>query len=167
MTDHVCWARIMDDSDQDFTDLCSRLLKRVRKKGPGSGDEKRSAAKDEEPSSPSSKRNPLKRRKKTRDASKTEINSKINGRTQTVTLETGDASQPVPKVSGTEKVKDVVIRRMQRFKRNSPERLQHAHTNQTTTELDGNCPTPAGIRHSGMLSNWGFQPTDPPSFLIS
>ncbi|XP_073700428.1 structure-specific endonuclease subunit SLX4 [Garra rufa] len=130
----------MDDSDQDFTDLCSRLLKRVRKKGAGaSGDEKK-PVKNEEPSSPSS-RNPPKRRKKTKDASKTEI------KTQTVTLESGDVSQPLPEVSGTEKVKDVVVRRMQRFKRASPERLLHAETNQTTTtEPDGSYPTTAGIQ---------------------
>ncbi|KAF7688265.1 hypothetical protein HF521_014271 [Silurus meridionalis] len=31
----------MDDSDQDFSFLCSRLLKRVRRKGGDSGDEKK------------------------------------------------------------------------------------------------------------------------------
>ncbi|XP_016303706.1 structure-specific endonuclease subunit SLX4-like [Sinocyclocheilus anshuiensis] len=137
----------MDDSDQDFTDLCSRLLKRVRKKGAGgSGDEKRSATKDEEPSSPSSRRNPPKRRKKTdKDVTKTEIKSKINGRTQAVG--SGDVSQPAPEVSGTGKVKDAVIRRMQRFKRASPERLLHAETDQpTSTESDGNHLTTAGIQ---------------------
>ncbi|KAL1251151.1 hypothetical protein QQF64_018947 [Cirrhinus molitorella] len=140
----------MDDSDQDFTDLCSRLLKRVRRKGAGgSGDEKRSATKDEEPSSPSSKRNPPKRRKKTKDVHKTEIKSMINGKA--VTLGSVDVSQPV---SGTEKVKDVVVRRMQRFKRASPKRLLHAETNQTTTtESDGNRPlTTATIQHTEDLS---------------
>ncbi|XP_039550871.1 structure-specific endonuclease subunit SLX4 isoform X2 [Pimephales promelas] len=138
----------MDDSDQDFTDLCSRLLKRVRRKGAGeSGDEKRSAAKDEEPSSPSSRRNPPKRRKKTKDAAKTEIKSNINKTQQAVV--SADASQPVPDVSGTGKVKDAVIRRMQQFKRASPERLLHAEANQpTATESEGNCPTTAGIQHT-------------------
>lgn len=37
----------MDDSDQDFSFLCSRLLKRVRRKGGESGDEKKTVAKDE------------------------------------------------------------------------------------------------------------------------
>lgn len=61
----------MDDSDLDFTDLCSRLLKRVRRKGAGrSGDEKKPVAHDEDQSSP--RRNPPKRRKKTKDI-KTEI----------------------------------------------------------------------------------------------
>ncbi len=151
MTDHVCDWLIMDDSDQDFTDLCSRLLKRVRKKGAGgSGDEKRSATKDEEPSSPSSRRNPLKRRKKTdKDVTKTEVKSKINGSTQAVG--SGDVSQPVPEVSGTGKVKDAVIQRMQRFKRASPERLLHAEIDQpTTTQSDGNRPTTAGVQLTGM-----------------
>ncbi|XP_016410447.1 structure-specific endonuclease subunit SLX4-like isoform X2 [Sinocyclocheilus rhinocerous] len=134
----------MNDSDQDFTDICSRLLKRVRKKGAGgSGDEKRSAVKDEEPSSSSSERNPPKRRKKTKDATK----SQINGRTRAV--ESGDVSQRVPEVSGRGKVKDAVIQRMQRFKRASPERLLHAETNQpTTTESDGNHPTTIGIQQT-------------------
>lgn len=155
MTDHVCDWLIMDDSDQDFTDLCSRLLKRVRRKGAGgSGDEKRSATKDEEPSSPSSRRNPPKRRKK-KDAAKTELKSNIN-RTQAVV--SGDVSQPVADVSGTGKVKDAVIRRMQQFKRASPEKLLHAETNQpTSTESEGNYPTTAGIQHTGMVSSRGFQ----------
>ncbi len=148
----------MDDSDQDFTDLCSRLLKRVRKKGAGgSGDEKRSATKDEEPSSPSSRRNPPKRRKKIdKDVTKTEVKSKINGRTQAV------GSGDVPEVSDTGKVKDAVIRRMQRFKRASPERLLHAETDQpTTTQSDGNHLTTAEIQRTGMVSSRGFQPRDP------
>ncbi|KAK9967377.1 hypothetical protein ABG768_001780 [Culter alburnus] len=136
----------MDDSDQDFTDLCSRLLKRVRRKGAGgSGDEKRSATKDEEPSSPSSRRNPPKRRKK-KDAAKTELKSNIN---MTQAVVSGDVSQPVADVSGTGKVKDAVIRRMQQFKRASPEKLLHAETNQpTSTESEGNYPTTAGIQHT-------------------
>ncbi|XP_051764126.1 structure-specific endonuclease subunit SLX4 [Ctenopharyngodon idella] len=140
----------MDDSDQDFTDLCSRLLKRVRRKGAGgSGDEKRSATKDEEPSSPSSRRNPPKRRKK-KDAAKTEIKSNIN-RTQAVVSD--DVSQPVANVSGTGKVKDAVIRRMQQFKRASPEKLLRAETNQpTSTESEGNYPTTAGIQHTEDVS---------------
>ncbi|XP_058616847.1 structure-specific endonuclease subunit SLX4 isoform X2 [Onychostoma macrolepis] len=144
----------MDDSDQDFTDLCSRLLKRVRKKGAGgSGDEKRSATKDEEPSSPISRRNPPKRRKKTdKDVTKTEVKSKIDGRTQAVG--SGDVSQPVPEVSGTGKVKDAVIRRMQQFKRASPERLLHAETDQpTTTQSDGNRLTTAGMQLTDVSSD--------------
>lgn len=37
----------MDDSDQDFSFLCSRLLRRVRRKGGESGDEKRPVVEDE------------------------------------------------------------------------------------------------------------------------
>lgn len=37
----------MDDSDQDFSFLCSRLLKRVRRKGGQSGDEIKTVVKDE------------------------------------------------------------------------------------------------------------------------
>ncbi|XP_042605791.1 structure-specific endonuclease subunit SLX4-like isoform X3 [Cyprinus carpio] len=137
----------MDDSDQDFTDLCSRLLKRVKKKGAGgSGDEKRPTTRDEQPSSPSSRRNPPKRRKKTdRDVTKTEIKRAINGRTQSAG--SGDVSQPDPEESGTGRAKDAVIRRMQRFKRASPERLLHAETERpTSTESDGNHLPTAGTQ---------------------
>lgn len=122
----------MDDSDLDFTDLCSRLLKRVRRnRAGGSGDEKKPAARDEEPSSP--RRNPPKRRKKTKDI-KTEIRSNSNDGTPP-----GNVSQPAPAVPEPMKVKDVVIRRMQQFKRASPERLLHADTDQpTTAQSDGN-----------------------------
>lgn len=150
MTDHVCDWLIMDDSDQDFTDLCSRLLKRVKKKGAGgSGDEKRPATRDEQPSSPSSRRNPPKRRKKTdRDVTKTEIKRAINGRTQPAG--SGDVSQPDPEESGTGRAKDAVIRRMQRFKRASPERLLHAETERpTSTESDGNHLPTAGTQLTG------------------
>ncbi|XP_003201146.4 structure-specific endonuclease subunit SLX4 [Danio rerio] len=130
----------MDDSDQDFKDLCSRLLKRVRRKGPAeSGDEKRSATKDEEPSSPSSGRNPPKRRKRTKDAVKTQL----NGRSQTAV--SAGAPQADSGVSATGKVKDAVIRRMQQFKRASPERLLHAET-------DGNCDAPDGVQHTEDVS---------------
>ncbi|XP_065115707.1 structure-specific endonuclease subunit SLX4 [Paramisgurnus dabryanus] len=119
----------MDDSDQDFTDLCSRLLKRVRRKG--AGDEKKPASRDEEASSSSPCKNPPKRRKKTIKGIKTEI--KRN------TTQVGDVSQPAIVVPGTVKAKDAVLQRMQQFKRASPERLLHVDTNQPiTTEPDGN-----------------------------
>ncbi|XP_057182060.1 structure-specific endonuclease subunit SLX4 isoform X2 [Triplophysa rosa] len=134
----------MDDSDLDFTDLCSRLLKRVRRKGAGrSGDEKKPAASDEDQSSP--RRNPPKRRKKTKDI-KTEIKSDPNDRTQP-----GDVSQPDPAVPEPTRVKDVVIRRMQQFKRASPERLLHTDTEQpTTSQSDRNN---AEIQHTDDVSS--------------
>nr|XP_055074005.1 structure-specific endonuclease subunit SLX4 [Misgurnus anguillicaudatus] len=119
----------MDDSDQDFTDLCSRLLKRVRRKG--AGDEKKPASRDEEASSSSPCKNPPKRRKKTIKGIKTEIKSN--------TTQVGDISQPALVVPGTVKAKDAVLQRMQQFKRASPEKLLHVDTNQPiTTEPDGN-----------------------------
>ncbi|XP_059399017.1 structure-specific endonuclease subunit SLX4-like [Carassius carassius] len=150
----------MNDSDQDFTDLCSRLLKRVRKRGAGaSGDEKRSAVKGEQlSSSPSSQRNPPKRRKRTKDAAQTEIKSQIRGRTraeesgdvsQRAPEGSGDVSQRAPEGSGTGTVTDAVIQRMQRFKRASPERLLHAEINQPSiTESGGNHPSTVRIQHT-------------------
>lgn len=126
----------MDDSDLDFTDLCSRLLKRVRRKGAGgSEDEKKPAARDEGQSSP--RKNPPKRRKKTKDI-KTEIKSDPN-----------DVSQPAPAVPEPTRVKDVVIRRMQQFKRASPERLLHKDTEQPTTTQPRN--DAVEIQNAGMI----------------
>ncbi|XP_051977394.1 structure-specific endonuclease subunit SLX4-like isoform X2 [Xyrauchen texanus] len=134
----------MDDSDLDFTDLCSRLLKRVRRKDAGEpGND------DGQPSSLSPSRNPPKRRKKTK-AVKTEIKSNINGRTQ------ADVSQLVAGVLGTGKVKDAVIRRMQEFKRASPERLLHADSNQpTTTQSDRDSAGPSEIQHADPTDDVG------------
>ncbi|XP_051551080.1 structure-specific endonuclease subunit SLX4-like isoform X2 [Myxocyprinus asiaticus] len=140
----------MDDSDLDFTDLCSRLLKRVRRKDAGGpGDEKRPPANDGLPSSLSPSRNPPKRRKKTK-AVKTEIKSNINGRTQ------ADVSQLMAGVLGTGRVKDAVIRRMQKFKRASPERLLHADSNQpTTTQSDRDSAGPSEIQHTDPTDDVG------------
>ncbi|XP_056615724.1 LOW QUALITY PROTEIN: structure-specific endonuclease subunit SLX4 [Triplophysa dalaica] len=134
----------MDDSDLDFTDLCSRLLKRVRRKGAGrSGDEKKPAANDEDQSSP--RRNPPKRRKKTKDI-KTEIKIDPNER-----IQPGDVPQPAPAVPEPTRVKDVVILRMQQFKRSSPQRLLHTDTDQpTTSQADINN---AEVQHSEDVSS--------------
>ncbi|TRY97826.1 hypothetical protein DNTS_014960 [Danionella cerebrum] len=120
---------MMDDSDQDFSHLCSRLLKRVRRKDKvDSGDEKNN--------------NPPKRRKRTKDDVKADRKPKFTSRTQPVAVSQG--------VSGSEKIADVVLRRMQQFKRASPERLLHAEDNQETTKgSEGNVPAPVTVDVSG------------------
>uniref|UniRef100_A0A3Q3XHM8 Structure-specific endonuclease subunit SLX4 n=1 Tax=Mola mola TaxID=94237 RepID=A0A3Q3XHM8_MOLML len=117
----------MDDSEQDFVDLCSKLLKRVRKK-PG---EPRQLRKEErQPSS------------QTSDGDKRKKNQKGDGdsrskcaRTQPV-LTVAEAEQDVvcgrPAYDSVDtgraerglSVKDKVLQRMQQFKRASPEKIR-------------------------------------------
>lgn len=66
----------MDDSDQDFSILCSRLLKRVKRKG-DSGDEKKAALrvdgkKGEAPQTQSRCKSTWKRKREKKDAIKDE-----------------------------------------------------------------------------------------------
>ncbi|KAI4881365.1 hypothetical protein NFI96_001858 [Prochilodus magdalenae] len=102
----------MDDSDQDFSDLCSRLLKRVRRKDSGE-ERKTTAAKDEDESRPSQSKAPSKRRRRPR-----------NGQLQSSAA--GGRSQPGrPEDGAPLSAKEKVLRRMARFRRESPARLQH------------------------------------------
>ncbi|XP_026871188.2 structure-specific endonuclease subunit SLX4 isoform X2 [Electrophorus electricus] len=136
----------MDDSDQDFSVLCSRLLKRVRRKGE-SGDDKTVAAKDEESDSHvqntaadvvSSKRKAPSKRKRHNDQNDRPLHAKVTGKTQPDRL-TNRSSQLTMDVavstdaegagsSSVGEVKEKVLRRMKRFKRASPPRLLHNET---------------------------------------
>ncbi|XP_022524366.2 structure-specific endonuclease subunit SLX4 [Astyanax mexicanus] len=100
----------MDDSDQEFSDLCSRLLKRVKRKD--SGDEKKPVAAPDEAAGPSQSRAPP-RRKRQKNG---QLQSQAAGR-----------SQPVCPADGASflSVKEKVLRRMERFRRESPPRLLH------------------------------------------
>ncbi|XP_073327425.1 structure-specific endonuclease subunit SLX4 [Pagrus major] len=131
----------MDDSDQDFVDLCSKLLKRVRKK-PGEPRQPRRA--EQQSSSQAS------------DGGKRRINNKRDGDygskgvgTQPVCTgagaeqhvvcggtgsDSGDAgSSGVPRAERGLTAKDKVLHRMQQFKRASPQRMVHKDKSQTTS----------------------------------
>ncbi|KAM6941148.1 structure-specific endonuclease subunit SLX4-like [Lycodopsis pacificus] len=95
----------MDDSDQDFVDLCSKLLKRVRKK-PGGSRPPRKA--EHQPSS------------QARDAGK---------RREADAEPSAAAAAARPR--GLE-AKDKVLHRLQQFKRASPQKMVHKDKSQPT-----------------------------------
>ncbi|KAI3352944.1 hypothetical protein L3Q82_019525, partial [Scortum barcoo] len=121
----------MDDSDQDFADLCSKLLKRVRKRP---GEPSRSGRRAETCSQPGDE-DKRKRRNNQRDA---DSRSRCVG-TQPVGAEaeqavvcgraglgSGDAessAEPGPRADRALTAKDKVLQRMQQFKRASPQRM--------------------------------------------
>lgn len=96
----------MDDSDQDFSFLCSRLLKRVRRKGGESGDEKKTVEKDEgedEDSGsqiPSRNKAPCKRKREKKEGLQSQSTHRIHtdGLVQPPVLHllVGGAEQKVP-----------------------------------------------------------------------
>ncbi|XP_072527252.1 structure-specific endonuclease subunit SLX4 [Salminus brasiliensis] len=106
----------MDDSDQDFSDLCSRLLKRVKRKE--SGDEKRAAAAaaEDEEAGPSQGRAPPRRKRQRNNNNNRQLRSEAAGRPQPGCPADGASALGV---------KEKVLRRMERFKRESPPRLLH------------------------------------------
>ncbi|XP_016521835.1 structure-specific endonuclease subunit SLX4 isoform X1 [Poecilia formosa] len=116
----------MDDSELDFVDLCSRLLKRVRKKEPG-----RPSRKAEEQQSSSQATRGDKRTVDKQDgdslsgfsATGSEV---VCGRTG---CDSGDAVQysAVPPADADLRAKDKVLLRMQEFKRASPQKMTHSN----------------------------------------
>ncbi|KAM4584615.1 structure-specific endonuclease subunit SLX4 [Odontesthes bonariensis] len=140
----------MDDSDQDFVDLCSKLLRRVRKK-PG---EPATQSKKAEQQTSSQASDSDKRRRNTKQdgfdpRSKFAATQPVGtGAEQDVVcaetgLDSGDyASSVVTSTSsavpadGDLKAKDKVLLRMQQFKRDNPQRMVHSNKSQPTTHVE-------------------------------
>ncbi|XP_060949888.1 structure-specific endonuclease subunit SLX4 [Limanda limanda] len=133
----------MDDSDQDFVDLASKLLKRVRKK-PG---EPRPPRRAEHPSASSQASEGNKRRR----------NNKKDGdsrpkvpETQSVCSGTGCASGDagslaVPSGARAERVltaEDKVLLRMKQFRRASPQKMVHRDAPLPTSHENDRTPNP-------------------------
>ncbi|XP_023700171.1 structure-specific endonuclease subunit SLX4 [Paramormyrops kingsleyae] len=142
----------MDDSDQDFTDLFGRLLKRVRKKGVGGGEsgEEGKRGEQSQPLTRTKERAKLgypknsvcsKKQQSSQKAVETLARSSIqdsDSASQTVYKETAvtqetTAVMATTQVNGTQPaageaeplgVTEIVVRRMQRFKRTNPQRLK-------------------------------------------
>ncbi|XP_037328151.2 structure-specific endonuclease subunit SLX4 [Pungitius pungitius] len=121
----------MDDSDQDFVDLCSKLLKRVRKK-PGESIQPRrnhrTEAGDGTPPVAAAGAGP----------------GAAGGGTG---HDSGDAGSSVAASAGPRgsPAKDKVLHRMQQFKRASPRRMVHGDQRPTAgREKDGVPPPPPG-----------------------
>uniref|UniRef100_A0AAQ4QZH4 Structure-specific endonuclease subunit SLX4 n=1 Tax=Gasterosteus aculeatus aculeatus TaxID=481459 RepID=A0AAQ4QZH4_GASAC len=111
----------MDDSDQDFVDLCSKLLKRVRKK-PGESIQPR--------------------RNHRREPEEEEEVVVVGGGTD---RDSGDARSSVAASAGPRgsPARDKVLHRMQQFKRASPRRMVHGDKSPTAVpEKDGVPPPP-------------------------
>uniref|UniRef100_A0A3Q2PEE9 Structure-specific endonuclease subunit SLX4 n=1 Tax=Fundulus heteroclitus TaxID=8078 RepID=A0A3Q2PEE9_FUNHE len=114
----------MDDSELDFVDLCSKLLKRVRKKAADPGRQSREA---EQRSSGHASRGNKKETKKqdgdrgSRSAASQPVEAGGSG------CNSGDAGQP--SAGGGLRAKDKVLLRMQAFKRASPQRMKHGPAN--------------------------------------
>ncbi|XP_046696346.1 LOW QUALITY PROTEIN: structure-specific endonuclease subunit SLX4 [Silurus meridionalis] len=125
----------MDDSDQDFSFLCSRLLKRVRRKGGDSGDEKK-ITKDEGEDSGAR----VQSRSKAPCKRKREKKGGVQGKLHTASIEMDvqkrysgeeESKRFGSKVEQKVSVKEKVLSRMQRFKRATPPRLVHTEEEAT------------------------------------
>lgn len=133
----------MDDSDQDFVDLCSKLLKRVRKKPT----EARQPGKAEAQSSSQASEGDKRRRNNRNGDSGSKLAASqpvsfaaeqpvVGGRTR---LDSGDAGPSVKssetttttaaaaeqRTDGGLRAKDKVLLKMQQFKRASPQKMLH------------------------------------------
>ncbi|XP_051240004.1 structure-specific endonuclease subunit SLX4 isoform X2 [Dicentrarchus labrax] len=123
----------MDDSDQDFVDLCSKLLKRVRKKP---GEPKQPSKAEPQPSSQAGDREKRRRNNKrdgdsgSKCAGTQSVCSSAAAEQHEVCGETGPDSRDAG--SSAERglaAKDKVLHRMQQFKRVSPQRMGHKDQN--------------------------------------
>jgi len=153
----------MDDSDQDFVDLCSKLLKRVRKKP---GEPARQSKKTEHQTSSQASDSDKRRRDTKQDGysrSKFAATQPVGtGAEQDVVcvetgLDSGDyASSVVTSTSSGVladrdlRAKDKVLLRMQQFKRASPQRMVHSNKIQPTTHVE--CSQTAQHQRQGKLA---------------
>ncbi|XP_068582851.1 structure-specific endonuclease subunit SLX4 [Cebidichthys violaceus] len=131
----------MDDSDQDFVDLCSKLLKRVRKKPGGSSRQPRKAEHQ-----PSSQASDADKRRREADSGSQPVCTGAEAEEHLVcggtAHDAGDAgSSVVPSAAAAGprglEAKDKVLHRMQQFKRASPQKMVHRDKSQPAN------PTPA------------------------
>lgn len=142
----------MDDSDQDFVDLCSKLLKRVRKK-PG---EPRQPRKADHHVSTQASDGPKKKRNHKREG---ESASKFPGTQPVADPEqevvcggAGDGSGDAGRSETGLTAKDKVLQRMQQFKRASPPKLVHKEKSLARNH-EHNCePLPSLVQRRGEIT---------------
>lgn len=143
--------KMMDDSDLDFSDLCSRLLKRkLRKKTDeeqNTGDEDGEKPSRPAPSGPRQTKKTTKQLKKTRTKKDTlsepvgKVESEPRAVLQDVSVsqltENGIDRRAETQLATTQtrkgEVKEKVLSRMQRFKRVDPQKLQHTDSIPSTS----------------------------------
>lgn len=134
----------MDDSDQDFAEICTRLLKRVQKK-PGAASQKRKA---QQPSSQTN--HGEKKRKKGTDKKDGSSGTQKPAVSAGTGHESGDAGPSVGQRPASDGLtaKDKVLHRMQQFKRASPQKMSNVDKSQKT-----NVPPPAPVqRREGLCA---------------
>ena len=165
---------MMEDSDLDFSDLCSRLLKRrVRKKAVENVEEKKTGGGDGEtqckqsssalslPKRNKKSNNQPKKRTKKGDSSEPSGKPKTDPRAvlQTVSVsqftENGTETPAVTQLVTTQErksAKEKVLSRMQRFKRVDPQQLQHADSIPSTSAEPECVRTPSSpLQNKGMI----------------
>lgn len=148
----------MDDSDQDFVDVGSKPLKRVRKK-PAEA-RKRPRAEQKSASQGSSGRE-----KRTENHKRDVGSGSRRARTQPDRSAAGAEPEVVCRGTGHDsggagrpekgmRAKDKVLQRMQQFKRASPQKMASTDKSQATQQ-DGDCaPPPAAVQRPGGTAGW-------------
>ncbi len=151
----------MDDSDQDFVDLCSKLLKRVRKKP---GESRRPRKAESQPSSQASdgdKRRRNEKRERPKCAATQPVCTGPDcGGFGYDSGDTGSSGVPAaaaaaaagPRTEGGLSAKDKVLHRMQQFKRASPQKMVLTDKSQTTSHENDRVPPLHPMQKQGEMT---------------
>lgn len=146
----------MDDSDQDFVDVCSKPPKRVRKKAAEARKRPRAEQKSASQGSIISSRE-----KRTENHKRDAVSGSRCVRTQPDRLGAGAEPEMVSQGTGhcdsggagrPEKgmrAKDKVLQRMQQFKRASPQKMASTDKSQATQHESDCAPPPAAVQRPG------------------
>lgn len=138
----------MDDSCQDFVDVCSKLLKRVPKK---QSEPRQQGKKEKQPCSQTSDGAKRKRTHK-KDGNSGSRGAAVEGVQEVVGGGPGLESKDAGRAEGRLTAKDRVLQRMQEFKRASPQKITHTDNNPT---LDGDrAPPPTLTEQKGEIRNY-------------
>lgn len=149
----------MDDSDQDFVDVCSKPLKRVRKK-PAEARKPRPRVEQKSASQGSSSREKRTENHK-RDAGfgsrcvRTQPDRPAAGAEPDVACRgTGPDSGGAGRAEKGMRAKDKVLQRMQQFKRASPQKMASTDKSQATQPESDCAPPPAAAQRPGGPAGW-------------
>lgn len=134
----------MDDSCQDFEDVCSKLLKRVPKKH---GEPRQQRKEEKQPSSQASdgaKRNHKKHGDSGSRGGAAEADREVIGGAP------GFKSEDAGKAGREFTAKDKVLQRMQKFKRVSPQKIVHWDN---ILALDDHAPSSTLMKQNGKITD--------------
>lgn len=143
----------MDDSDHDFVDLCSKLLKRVRKK---QGEPRR--PRKAEPSSQASDGDKRKRNHKrdgdsgSKCAGTQPVRTGAEAEQEVVCGGAGCDSGDAGRVERGLTAKDKVLQRMQQFKRVNPQKMVHKDKSPATNHENDCAPLPPVVQRQGEIT---------------